>query len=669
MVIPNRLALYSFYDSQGIVDDYVICYLEELRQNANRLIVAVNGELQDDSRRKLADVCEEIIMRPNEGYDGAAVCEVLSYVGNLSEYDELIISNNSFFGPVYPLSEVFDEMSLRRESDEFDFWGITVHPEVKDTISDKQPVRGKANAHVQTYFVVLSNKVISSDAFGRFFAQMPKIESFYDAVGCYEMGLTYALEKAGFKYSSLIDPNSYPSENLSMYRPFELMAEDKMPFVKRKVFTEKFCLFLNESCGDEAKRIFDYIRSCTDYNEKLITQNLCRTADPRTLCDNLQLCAVIDSSEVKDTSGNNDFNQSLDSKLRERVLVIMHVHYACNAEHCLDVLKGINARAKVIVTCSSDESYEMCLKISERESVAVDEIIRRPNKGRDMSSYLVECRDKIRDSEFLCFLHDKSSPHAENRLKVREWVRHCEDALLDGSTYLAGVVSYFYENPHIGLLSPLPPDWGKFYDCECPQNANKNTLSFMTELLQKMGVPFGLGEYHVAPYGDMFWCRTSAITPLLDMNWRYDDFPEEPLASDGTLLHAIERILPYVAKKAGYMSGWVTNANSAGTAILRKMYYNDRLNALLLSNQVSTFKNLSERLMHDSQMSRSTISGVFGKRSLKAFGRHYALKELIIKFLNIITFKKVKKMVYAEQRCKRRKEFLYDMINKMRKGG
>ncbi len=239
MVRPNRLAIYCFYDPQGIVDDYVIRYLEELRQNTNRVIVAVNGELQVDSRRKLADVCEQIVLRPNEGYDGAAVREVLSSVGNLSEYDELVISNNSFFGPVYPLSEVFDEMSLRRKSDEFDFWGITIHPEVKDTISDKQPIKGKANAHVQTYFVVLSNKVISSEAFRRFFAKMPKIETFYDAVGSYEMGLTYALEKAGFKYSSLIDPNRYPSENLSMYRPYELISEDKMPFVKRKVKSDR----------------------------------------------------------------------------------------------------------------------------------------------------------------------------------------------------------------------------------------------------------------------------------------------------------------------------------------------------------------------------------------------------------------------------------------------
>lgn len=61
MFRPNRLAIYSFYDPQGIVDDYVIRYLEELRQNAKCVIVAVNGELQEYSRRKLAGVCEEIL--------------------------------------------------------------------------------------------------------------------------------------------------------------------------------------------------------------------------------------------------------------------------------------------------------------------------------------------------------------------------------------------------------------------------------------------------------------------------------------------------------------------------------------------------------------------------------------------------------------------------------
>jgi lipopolysaccharide biosynthesis protein len=36
----------------------------------------------------------------------------------------------------------------------------------------------------------------------------------------------------------------------------------------------------------------------------------------------------------------------------------------------------------------------------------------------------------------------------------------------------------------------------------------------------------------------------------LDLSW--DDYPEEPLPEDGTMLHAIERLLPFIAEHEGY---------------------------------------------------------------------------------------------------------------------
>jgi rhamnosyltransferase len=39
---------------------------------------------------------------------------------------------------------------------------------------------------------------------------------------------------------------------------------------------------------------------------------------------------------------------------------------------------------------------------------------------------------------------------------------------------------------------------------------------------------------------------------LFDHPWTYDDFPEEPLPIDGTVMHAIERIYSFVCQDAGY---------------------------------------------------------------------------------------------------------------------
>jgi lipopolysaccharide biosynthesis protein len=50
----------------------------------------------------------------------------------------------------------------------------------------------------------------------------------------------------------------------------------------------------------------------------------------------------------------------------------------------------------------------------------------------------------------------------------------------------------------------------------------------------------------------MFWAKTKAIRPIASLGLRYEDFPEERGQLDGTLAHAIERILFYVCELAGY---------------------------------------------------------------------------------------------------------------------
>ena len=61
----------------------------------------------------------------------------------------------------------------------------------------------------------------------------------------------------------------------------------------------------------------------------------------------------------------------------------------------------------------------------------------------------------------------------------------------------------------------------------------------------------------VAPLGSMFWVRTKALKALFDHDWKYDEFPKEPIDTDATVLHAIERIYPFVVQHEGYYPGWV----------------------------------------------------------------------------------------------------------------
>ena len=89
-----------------------------------------------------------------------------------------------------------------------------------------------------------------------------------------------------------------------------------------------------------------------------------------------------------------------------------------------------------------------------------------------------------------------------------------------------------------------------------------------------LNVPFD--DYPVAPYGDFFWVRSAAIKPLFNKNWTYDDLPEEPIAVDGTILHALERIIPFCIQSAGYYTSWI-NSPSTQRVYTDNCYYYTRM--------------------------------------------------------------------------------------------
>jgi lipopolysaccharide biosynthesis protein len=67
-----------------------------------------------------------------------------------------------------------------------------------------------------------------------------------------------------------------------------------------------------------------------------------------------------------------------------------------------------------------------------------------------------------------------------------------------------------------------------------------------------MGMMSPLPPYIDFPAGTMFWARTAALKPLFDLGLGGEDYPREPAAQDGTILNAIERLLPSVVRHAGY---------------------------------------------------------------------------------------------------------------------
>ena len=548
----KRFSIYCFYDRDGIVGEYVCHYLRALKKVSDYIYVVVNGSITAGGRQKLLSVADRVDQRENYGLDAYAYRHALQECRDqLKEYDELILSNNSFYGPVYPLEDVFSTMNTADTAASSDFWGITIHPQLQMVINEKQKL-DYVNEHVQSYFIVFRKKVFQSRVFEQFFQNLPEIDNFLDAVVLFELELTRVLTEEGrFSYKSYVNPADFPDGNCTISYPWDLYRDGKSPFVKRKVFFEKYHEIISKNRGNQSRRLLDELKSSGSYPVELIWDDLLRTQPMSVLRENLHLNTIIDGSVPVSLTAEEK---------KKKIALILYIYYEDQVEVCLKDALKLAKTADVFVVCSRSDTLRKARELFSGDKFRKIDFILKQNKGRDLSSYLIDARFVFDQYDYVCYFHDKKSPQLANRYTVRDFYEHCTGSILDSENSVLRVIREFEENPKLGLLVPSPLNWGPFYTSEYYLNPQNREL--MHKLLEdlKLNVPFD--DFPVAPYGDFFWVRSAAVKPLFNKNWSYDDLPEEPLPVDGTILHALERIIPFCVQSAGYYSSWLNSLST-----------------------------------------------------------------------------------------------------------
>lgn len=180
----KRIAIFAHFDKDDIIDDYVIYYLQGLKKVADDIIFVSDCNLPLAETKKLNGICLKIIAQKHGEYDfGSYKRGILEAKNILNSYDELIIANDSCYGPIFPFENVFKQMEKRK----CDFWGLT---------SSKEDNRFY---YVGSYFLVFKKNVFLSDVFQNFFLNIKRLEEKDKIIAEYEVGLSRTLIKAGFK--------------------------------------------------------------------------------------------------------------------------------------------------------------------------------------------------------------------------------------------------------------------------------------------------------------------------------------------------------------------------------------------------------------------------------------------------------------------------------------
>lgn len=242
--LGRTLAVMAVYDPEGVVDNYVIYYLNSLKEVADQIIVVINGTVDAAGKIKLGMITNDIFVRPNKGFDfGAYKATLEEYLlsGELEKFQRLILCNDTCFGPFVSFKTIFQTMDQRN----LEFWSLNY----RDNI---------LLPYYESYFMVFSGRALGL------------LKSFLDEVvngdvmemTCaqgYEHNLSESVMQQGILAGCYTSGHEkYP--DLDIYRAPDYAAEHlELPFLKKKCFSKE--MIEKENCY----AALAWIKKNTDY--------------------------------------------------------------------------------------------------------------------------------------------------------------------------------------------------------------------------------------------------------------------------------------------------------------------------------------------------------------------------------------------------------------------
>ena len=256
---------------------------------------------------------------------------------------------------------------------------------------------------------------------------------------------------------------------------------------------------------------------------------------------------------------------------RNDTVVIIYFYYIDTLADYWKYIDNIQKFVKVFAITPLEEiEKKISDKATTRRWVNV-EIIRKPNRGRDITGLLIAAKPVISRYKYICFIHDKKSHFKETEQDVALWIENMWENLIGNARHIQKILSIFEESRELGVLVP-PAPVGKVFkvwygfgwrDCFEP----------VKELASKMGLNCDLDAAKPPiTIGTTFWFKKEALHKLFDYPWKYEDFDDVKLSDNQYLSFAVERILAYVAQDAGYTTGEVMTVEYAKKQTLFLQY-------------------------------------------------------------------------------------------------
>lgn len=532
----KRFCSYAFYDPEGIVDDYVLVFLKELKKEIDTIVFISNGQVDPNGKCKVEQLGIQVWERENVGFDIEGHKYVLQNYGydKLREYDEIIMTNSTIAGPLYPLSEMFNSMGER----DVDFWGITMHH--GENYDPWNLIEyGYIPPHVQSFFIAIRKSMFDTNVFRNYWNQLRPIRSYFEAVGFHEVVFTKKFADMGYKWDVYIDSSeldhisSYPLS----YTPREVIVDKRCPIFKRKSLFLSFDDVKAFSYGEVGDDLLECLKE-RHYDVNLLLPNVLRTTPL------LQVNVALSTLYV-----NNEDTTSVRDQQSICIFVYIWDEYCC--EIVRRYIKELADAGDVYVYTKI--SLEQLKDITQYTNVTISE----SSLGKETYGNTLEIAKRY---EYACYLtFDVEIPEEARVLPKLEYYRYSMDSLCKTKELLYNHIQTLKSISYLGMLSPgicanelynkiQYGNWSSQYD-------------ITQEVLERLNVAVSLKQElpPYAPYAGFYLVR---VEDIIDMPLQEAyGYLEEMNCKD--VLKILHMIIPCMLQKKGKVSGYALSEYTA----------------------------------------------------------------------------------------------------------
>ena len=304
--------------------------------------------------------------------------------------------------------------------------------------------------------------------------------------------------------------------------------------------------------------------------------------------------------------------------------VHLHLYYTEMAEYFAGYLKRIPRRFDLFLSLPTSDETARWEEYFRRElpNVAAVKAVHTPNRGRDIAPLIVTFGKQLMQYDFIAHIHSKRSPHAAEQLAG--WLDYIMEHLFGSAEEIAYIFSLLAGNDRM----VFPPAYGLLDYDESGWGGNGEVIRRCIRRYPALKLK-SLPRYIEFPHGSMFWGRGPALAGFLGLPFSYEDFPEEPIATDATLAHVLERLMLLCTADAGGRAEMLFLKDDPEDAVRCAMMREklERFQALYAAPETVEKKLIL--VSHDSDKSGGPLLALHLARTLKKMG--YTLYIILLK--------------------------------------